>query len=139
MERGPVLRTVASLAFPFMVVLTLYLLLNGHNRTGGGFIAGVLMAAAIGFQYLAYGVDGVPAFLRLPYRWILATGLLLSAVVGIIALARGFPFLTSFHKVVSVPILRVEMKMALAQVFDVGIFLLVVGGLMTAILSLRED
>ena len=139
MERGPLLRTVASLMFPFMAVLALYLLLNGHNRAGGGFIAGVLMAGAIGLQYLAHGSDGVSRFLRLPYRGVLALGLLVSVVVGAVALMRGFPFLTSFHGSAHVPILGIEMEFALAQAFDVGIFLLVVGGMITAVLALRED
>ncbi|MCZ6534577.1 MAG: Na(+)/H(+) antiporter subunit B [Chloroflexi bacterium] len=139
MERGPLLRTVASLMFPFMAVLVLYLLLNGHNRAGGGFIAGVLMAGVIGFQYLAHGYDQVPKFLCLPYRIIMAAGLLVSVVVGTVALIKGFPFLTSFHRSAQVPVLGVEMEFALAQAFDAGIFLLVVGGLMTAVLALRED
>ena len=86
MERGPLLRTVASLMFPFMLVLALYLLLNGHNRAGGGFVAGVFMAGAIGLQYLAHGAKGVPGFLRLPYRGIMALGLLVSLAVGSIVL-----------------------------------------------------
>ena len=118
MDRGPLLRTVASLMFPFMAVLVLYLLLNGHNRAGGGFIAGVLMAGAIGFQFLAHGADGV---------------------VGAVALIRGYPFLTSFHAEAHVPVLGIVMEFGLAQAFDAGIFLLVVGGLVTAVLALREE
>ncbi len=139
MERGPLLRTVASLMFPFMVVLVLYLLLNGHNRAGGGFIAGVLMAGAIGFQFLAHGADGVPRFLRVPYRGVLVLGLVVSIVVGAIALIRGYPFLTSFHAEAHVPVLGIAMEFGLAQAFDAGIFLLVVGGMVTAVLALREE
>ena len=139
MERGPLLRTVASLMFPFMLVLALYLLLNGHNRAGGGLVAGVFMAGAIGLQYLAHGAKGVPGFLRLPYRGLMALGLLVSLAVGSIALLRGFPFLTSFHTSAHVPVLGIEVEMGLAQAFDAGIFLLVVGGMMTAVLALREE
>ena len=139
MERGPLLRTVASLMFPFMAVLAFYLLVSGHNRAGGGFIAGVLMSGAIAFQYLAYGFDDVPRFLRLPYRIVLACGLLVSIVVGSVALLQGLPFLTSLHASVHVPIVGADMEFALAQAFDAGIFLLVVGGLMTAVLALREE
>ena len=139
LERGPILGTVASLLFPFIVVIALYLLLNGHNRAGGGFTAGILMAGAIGLQYMAHGYQGVSRFLRMPYRVILACGVLVSAMVGSIGLMKGFPFLTSFHGSVTVPIIGVEMDFALAQAFDVGIFLLVVGGIFTAVLALNED
>lgn len=144
LERGPILRTVSSLVFPFMVVLVIYLLLNGHNRAGGGFIAGVMMSGAIGFQYLAHGKSLAPKFVLLPYREIFCFGLLLSIAVGVIALVRGYPFLTSFHAKLHIPFLDVigkvtPMEFGLAQVFDVGIFLVVVGGLVTAILALQED
>ena len=66
MERGPLLKTVTSLPFPFILVIALYLLLSGHNRAGGGFIAGVLVSGAIALQYLAHGFHQVPTFLRLP-------------------------------------------------------------------------
>ncbi|MBM3926644.1 MAG: hypothetical protein FJ320_11835 [SAR202 cluster bacterium] len=138
MDRGPLLRTVASLMLPFLAVLALYLLLNGHNRAGGGFIAGVLMSGALAMQFMAHGYESVPRFLRLPYRGFMAVGIGVSIVVGTIALVKGYPFLTSFHSSVLVPVLDIEMEFALAQAFDAGIFLLVVGGMMTAMLALRE-
>ncbi len=139
MERGPLLKTVTSLTFPLILVIALYLLLSGHNRAGGGFIAGVLVSGAIALQYLAHGFHQVPTFLRLPYRLILGLGLLLSVVVGFAPILWGFPFLTSFHGSVNVPVLGSKMEFSLAQAFDLGIFMLVVGGLMTAILALREE
>ena len=74
MIRGPILRVVASVTFPFMVLLTLYFLVSGHNNPGGGFIAGVLMSGAVAFQFLAHGPEGVPRFLKLPYERIVALG-----------------------------------------------------------------
>ena len=139
MERGPILRTVSSVVFPFMVVIVIYLLLNGHNRAGGGFVAGVMMSGAIGFQFLAHGKSLAPKFVRLPYREIFCFGLLLSIVVGAVALIKGFPFLTSFHAKLDIPHLDISMYFGLAQIFDIGIFLLVVGGLVTAVLALQED
>ena len=139
MERGPILRTISSMVFPFMVVIVIYLLLNGHNRAGGGFVAGVMMSGAIGFQFLAHGKSLAPRFVQLPYREISCFGLLLSIVVGVIGLIKGFPFLTSFHAKLDISILDISMQFGLAQIFDIGIFLLVVGGLVTAVLALQED
>ena len=54
-------------------------------------------------------------------------------------LAAGYPFLTSFHATLDVPVLGAKMEFALAQLFDFGIFLLVAGGVMTAVLALSQD
>ena len=139
MIRGPILRVVASVTFPFTVLLTLYFLVSGHNNPGGGFIAGVLMSGAIAFQFLAHGTDGVPKFLKLPYERIVALGFVIAVVAATAPLVVGYPFLTSFHTAVNVPVLGAKMEFALAQLFDFGIFLLVAGGVVTAVLALARD
>ena len=139
MIRGPILRVVASVTFPFTILLTLYFLVSGHNNPGGGFIAGVLMSGAVAFQFLAHGPEGVPKFLKLPYERIVALGFVIAVAAATAPLAAGYPFLTSFHATVNVPILGAKMEFALAQLFDFGIFLLVAGGVMTAVLALARD
>ncbi len=139
MIRGPILRVVASVTFPFTTLLTLYFLVSGHNNPGGGFIAGVLMSGAVAFQFLAHGPEGVPRFLKLPYERIVALGFVIAVAAATAPLVLGYPFLTSFHATVDVPILGAKMEFALAQLFDFGIFLLVAGGVVTAVLALARD
>ncbi len=139
MIRGPILRVVASATFPFAVLLTLYFFVSGHNNPGGGFIAGVLMSGAIALQFLAHGIEGAPKFLKLPYERIVALGFVIAVVAATAPLTAGYPFLTSFHATLDVPVLGAKMGFALAQLFDFGIFLLVAGGVMTAVLALAQD
>ena len=139
MIRGPILRVVASVTFPFTILLTLYFLVSGHNNPGGGFIAGVLMSGAVAFQFIAHGPEDVPKFLKLPYERIVALGFVIAVAAAAAPLAAGYPFLTSFHATVDVPILGAKMEFALAQLFDFGIFLLVAGGVVTAVLALARD
>ena len=139
MIRGPILRVVASVTFPFTILLTLYFLVSGHNNPGGGFIAGVLMSGAVAFQFIAHGPEDVPKFLKLPYERIVALGFVIAIAAAAAPLAVGYPFLTSFHATVNVPILGAKMEFALAQLFDFGIFLLVAGGVVTAVLALARD
>ena len=139
MIRGPILRVVASVTFPFTVLLTLYFLVSGHNNPGGGFIAGVLMSGAVAFQFIAHGPEDVPNFLKLPYERIVALGFVIAVAAATAPLAAGYPFLTSFHATVNVPILGAKMEFALAQLFDFGIFLLVAGGVVTAVLALARE
>ena len=139
MIRGPILRVVASVTFPFAALLTLYFLVSGHNNPGGGFIAGVLISSAVAFQFIAHGPEDVPKFLKLPYERIVALGFVIAVAAATVPLAAGYPFLTSFHATVDVPILGAKMEFALAQLFDFGIFLLVAGGVVTAVLALARD
>ena len=139
MIRGPILRVVASATFPFATLLTLYFFVSGHNNPGGGFIAGVLMSGAIALQFLAHGIEGAPKFLKLPYERIVALGFVIAVIAATAPLAAGYPFLTSFHATLDVPILGAKMEFALAQLFDFGIFLLVAGGVMTAVLALAQN
>ena len=139
MIRGPILRVVAFVTLPFATLLTLYFLVSGHNNPGGGFIAGVLMSGAIALQFLAYGREDAPKFLKLRYERVVAAGFVIAVVAASAPLLAGYPFLTSFHATVDVPILGAKMEFALAQLFDFGIFLLVAGGVMTAVLGLAGE
>ena len=56
-ETSPVLRTVARMAVPLTVVVSIIIFFQGHNMPGGGFIAGVLVAAAGAMYLLAFGAD----------------------------------------------------------------------------------
>ena len=139
MEKGPILKTVTTLMLPFVVVLVIFLLFNGHNRAGGGFIAGVLASGAISLQFIVSQKNSHPRIFDLPYRWILVLGLALSIGVGIASLLLGSPFLTSFHSSIQLSYIDVRLEFSLAQVFDVGIFFLVVGGIMTAVLAIKRE
>ena len=77
MEKSPLLKTVVTLMLPFVLVLVIFLLFNGHNRAGGGFIAGVLASGAIILQFISSQEKGIPRIFNLPYRWILVSGLVL--------------------------------------------------------------
>ena len=133
------MRVVASATLPFATLLTLYFLVSGHNNPGGGFIAGVLMSGAIAFQFIAYGREDAPGFLKLRYERVVAAGFVIAVVAATAPLLAGYPFLTSFHATVDMPVLGAKMEFALAQLFDFGIFLLVAGGVMTAVLGLAGE
>ena len=91
--------------FPVVIVLSAYLFLRGHDAPGGGFVAGVAMAAGFILQYMAAGTVWVEDRLRiLPVVWI-GGGLLLAALTGAVSMLLGDPFLTSYFQYVELPIL----------------------------------
>ena len=107
-------------------LLSAYLFLRGHDLPGGGFAAGIALAIAFLLQYLGTNVREVEDRLRiLPVRWI-GLGLLVAAGTGMGAWLFGYPFLTSHARYLDLPLVG-RMPFATALLFDLGVYLLVVG------------
>ena len=123
---------------PFMCIIAVYFFMRGHNLPGGGFVAGLIFATAIIVQYMIAGTDWVESHLRLrPHRWI-AWGLATACGTGLGAWLFGYPFLTSHTAHVSLPLLG-EIHLPSAFVFDLGVFLVVVGTTMLILVALAHQ
>lgn len=142
-----IFRTVTRLGVPIILLVSVALFLQGHNRPGGGFIAGVLTASAFALIYIAYGLDfleetifgrnGESPWVYLShsivgdYRHTFALGLALAAGTGIVAIALAFPFLTHDYVILEHLPLYGELELASAVAFDLGVYAVVVGSLLT--------
>lgn len=144
-----ILRTVTKFVVPIIVVLSIALFLQGHNQPGGGFIAGVLTTSAFALIYVAYGLDFLeeevlgrdvePTIEHLShsvvsdYRTVFAIGLAIAAGSGLVVMLVGVPFLSQNYVVLEhVPIYG-EVELASAIVFDLGVYAVVVGSLLTVL------
>jgi multicomponent K+:H+ antiporter subunit A len=124
--------------FPAISVVALYLLLRGHNLPGGGFAAGITMAAGIILQYMAGGTRWAEDRLRIrPLSWMMA-GLLLAVGTGVGSWLFGHPFLTSHLLHIQVPVLG-ELHLPSAFFFDLGVYFLVVGAAALLLTSLGHQ
>ena len=92
-----VLRVIAKLMIPFMLVFALYVQFHGDFGPGGGFQAGVITAAAIIFYAIIFGLPAARAVV--PDRLVetmVASGVLLYAGVGVAGLLLGGNYLDYF-------------------------------------------
>ena len=94
MREKVVLRVVARLFIPFILLFALYVQFHGDYGPGGGFQAGVIFAAG----FVLYGlIFGLPSLERVVPWWVLeagvAGGLLLFAGVGVANLFQGGNYL----------------------------------------------
>jgi multicomponent K+:H+ antiporter subunit A len=127
------LRVAARLVLPLALVVSVYIFWRGHGMPGGGFIAGLVTAVALVLQYMAVGQQRADAVLhaaggRRYTRWI-GTGLGIAGLTGIGAFVLGRPFLTSAAGHPVLPVLG-EVPLATAALFDLGVYVTVVGATM---------
>ncbi len=124
--------------FPAIITLSVYLFLRGHDLPGGGFAAGIALAIGFLLQYLGTNVREVEDRLRiLPVRW-MGVGLLVAAATGIGAWLFGYPFLTSHARYIELPLVG-KVPFATALVFDLGVYLLVVGATVLILVAIGRQ
>ena len=129
-ERYPLmLRVLSQPLLPLALLVSAYLFLRGHNAPGGGFIAGLVTGTAMLLQYVAQGSAWASARLPWNYTRVIAAGLLVATATGLASWAFGAPFLTSTFGYVTWPVVG-RFELASAMVFDLGIYLAVVGVVM---------
>ncbi|MFB6159649.1 MAG: MnhB domain-containing protein [Haloferacaceae archaeon] len=136
-------RTVTRLVVPIILVTALALLLQGHNLPGGGFIGAVLTATSFVLVYVIFGADYLAEVVGVDpaergalvgrYRALFAAGLALALGSGLAPLLVGLPFLTQAVLFVDHLPLYGELEVASALAFDLGVYLTVVGGLLTIV------
>jgi multicomponent K+:H+ antiporter subunit A len=123
---------------PVVVTFAFYLLLRGHNLPGGGFAAGITMSIALIIQYMATGTRFTESRLNVqPLRWA-GLGLLCSLFTGMGALLYGYPFLTSDHRYIALPMVG-PIPLSTAMLFDMGVFVLVVGATVVILIALAHQ
>ncbi|MEY1556330.1 monovalent cation/H+ antiporter subunit A [Yoonia sp. R2331] len=119
---------------PVVLMVGFYIFLRGHNEPGGGFIAGLIVSIAVVMQYMASGFAWASARQRYPYHGIIGAGVLIAGFTGIGSWFVAKPFLTSDFTYVRIPPFE-KFELATAALFDVGVFLAVVGAVMLSLES----
>jgi multicomponent Na+:H+ antiporter subunit B len=133
---APILRSVARLLLPLLAVASVFVLLRGHNEPGGGFIGGLVLAGGLALHGLANGADSLRTKLRVDPRSITGAGLVLAIASGLVALANGGTFLEGRWLATPIPGIG---KLGTVILFDVGVFLVVLGTTLTLMLALWDD
>ncbi|NKX50038.1 Na+/H+ antiporter subunit A, partial [Arthrobacter deserti] len=125
-RRSIILEVVTRLLFHSVMVFSVYLLLAGHNLPGGGFSGGLLAGLALTLRYLAGGR------LELAEATPVSAGALLAAGLGTASLTTAVPLFfggEGFQSAIihfSLPVFG-EHKFVTSTIFDVGVYLVVVG------------
>ena len=133
-----IVETATRFLQPLLLMLSLFLLFVGHNEPGGGFAGGLVASAAFALQAIAIDTGSARRTLRANPYTLLGAGLLIAAGAGVSALVAGFPFLTGLWMSLDLGGAG-TLKLGTPLLFDLGVYLVVVGTTMTIVFSLMED
>ena len=121
----------------FLVILmmgfSLFLLWRGHNEPGGGFVGGLVASVAFGLLCISRGPDAARRTLRIDPRTLAGVGVGLALVAGVWGLVLGGSFLQGYWVTIG------GLKLGTPLLFDLGVYLVVIGAVATLLLSLEED
>lgn len=133
-----ILRAAALFIMPLQLMFSVFLLLRGHDEPGGGFIGGLVASGAFVLYAFSYGDAAARSLLRVDPKDLLAGGLL-------IALASAIPSILSDQALLTahwwtVPLTEGSyIKLSTVLIFDVGVYLTVIGTIMTFVIGLMES
>jgi multisubunit Na+/H+ antiporter MnhB subunit len=130
-----ILLSAARLFFYGMLIFSVFVLLRGHNEPGGGFIGGLAAASAYAILTLSYGTRAGRRALIVHPVALTGIGLLCAILSGLPPFlgASGEAFLT--HQWVTAPL---GIKLGTTILFDLGVYFVVVGGVLAILFRLYE-
>jgi len=133
----PILTMISQSLLPLALLVSFYIFLRGHNMPGGGFIAGLITSVALIQQYIAHGVDWVKPRIKVDYQILIALGVLIATLTGIGSWFFDRPFMTTWFDYFDIPFIG-EIELASALIFDLGVYLTVVGATLLILANLGK-
>lgn len=132
------LATGARTMVPTLLLLSLFLLVVGHDVPGGGFAGGLLGATALLLMFLAFGERGLRRALPVEPEVVIGTGLGLAVLAGLLGMIFESAFLAYTFASFESPVIG-EIKVSSLLLFDLGVYILVIGIVETALQRLGGE
>lgn len=132
-----ILSSASQLLLPLLLLLSVFLLLRGHHEPGGGFIGGLVAAAAIALHLFATDIRSARGVLRIDPRTLMGIGLLVALLAAFIGPLLGDVFFAGRWIDVWLPLVG-EVHLGTPLLFDLGVYLVVIGAVLTFVLTLAE-
>jgi multicomponent Na+:H+ antiporter subunit B len=138
MKNDLILQTITKFVVLIILLFSVSIFFGGHYSPGGGFVGGLMTSGAIVLLLLAFDINTVAKLLPINYISVVATGLLIASLTVMGAVVFDVPVMTHAYKYFDLPILG-HTSLHTAVLFDLGVYLVVVGVTMTIIQTIGED
>lgn len=133
-----ILQTTSKIVFFIIILFAIHLFFAGHYHPGGGFVGGLMTSAALVLLLLAFDIKTVAKGFSIDYKILIGIGLLFAIGTAAGALIFNVPFFTHVFGHVYLPIFG-ESALHTAMLFDLGVYLVVIGVTMTIIQTIGES
>ncbi|MDQ0736189.1 Na+/H+ antiporter subunit A [Arthrobacter agilis] len=137
-RRSIVFEVVTRLLFHTVIVLSVYLLIAGHNLPGGGFAGGLVAGIALAVRYLAGGRFELAEASPVSAGALLGTGLAIVSLTAAAPLLFGGAVLESYILEFWLPVIG-DVKFVTSTIFDIGVYIIVVGLVLDVLRSLGSE
>jgi multicomponent Na+:H+ antiporter subunit B len=131
-----ILQTAARILMPLLLLFAVFVLLRGHNQPGGGFIGGLVVASSFVLYANAFGVVAARRALLVNPSTLLGAGPLIALASGLPGVVGGRPFMSAVWT--TVPVGSAVIDVGTPLIFDIGVFLAVIGVVLTIVFTLAD-
>ena len=128
-----ILRAATRLLVTLMLLFSLFLLWRGHNLPGGGFIGGLFAASSFALYGIAFGPDKAREIVRVSPTTLCGAGLLAAVAAGFLGLFASKPFMAGVWGSLG------GVKVGSPLLFDIGVYLVVIGFTLGVLLTMEEE
>ena len=132
-----IFRAATPFLMLLLIVFSIYALIRGHHEPGGGFIGGLLIAAAFSLHVLAHDVPSTRRLLGVDPHVLMGGGLLMAAGAGVLGLVLDGVFLRGVWAQVALPAFGM-VDIGTPLLFDAGVYALVMGVVLMIIFNAAE-
>ncbi|MCR9068259.1 MAG: Na+/H+ antiporter subunit B [Rhodobacteraceae bacterium] len=134
-----ILKAATRLLTALLLLFSVYMLLRGHNLPGGGFIGGLIGATGFVLYAIAVGADATRAALYFPPQNVAMVGLGTALASGVYAVFFNDAFFTGQWWFIGDRESGDYIPISSVLVFDIGVYLVVFGSILTLVLALEEE
>jgi len=122
-----------------LLIVSLFMLLRGHNEPGGGFIGGLIGATGFVLYAIACGTKDARAALRVSPETVAVAGLLIALAAGLAAAVFGDDFFTGQWLFIGATEDDKGLPLSTVLVFDIGVYVAVFGSVLSLVFTMEEE
>jgi len=122
-----------------LLIVSLFMLLRGHNEPGGGFIGGLIGATGFVLYAIACGTKDARAALRVSPETVAVAGLLIALAAGLAAALFGDDFFAGQWLFIGATEDDKGLPLSTVLVFDIGVYVAVFGSVLSLVFTMEEE
>lgn len=133
-----ILQIAIRLLLPILLLYSIFLFLRGHHYSGGGFIGGLVASGAFALYALAHDAQSLKKLIHVEVKYLIFVGLSIAFLAGAFGFMNKLPFLTGIWWQVEIPRYG-KLYLGTPLLFDLGVYLTVIGASLTILINLMEE